>query len=297
MTKTRRDNEINAFNVSSNVRGRILRAGQAIDMAIGKERYPEPVARLLAEATMTAALVAHSLKFDGKLSVQTHGSNEGAVSLMVAEATTAGTIRAYARFDEAALARVLAGAPNPSAGELIGSGTFAMTIDPDGDMERYQGVTAIESGSLAKCAEDYFNQSEQVPTRIELAAGQLTESGEPSWRGGGLVVQKVASDTARGDSDEAWDMARAVMDTLGADELLDPDLPADRLLFRLFHEQGVSMTPASPIAAKCSCSKQRLEQTLKTFDRAALREMAIDGVITADCEFCAAQYRFTGLAN
>jgi len=176
----------------------------------------------------------------------------------------------------------------------MGGGTFAMTIDPDGDKERYQGLAAIDGASLAACAEHYFAQSEQIPTRLRLAVGQVQLPGEaPQWRGGGLMVQRIAGDAARGDTDDIWELSKAVMGTLGDDELLDPELAADDLLYRLFHEMGVRRLEPQDVSAKCSCSKQRLLATLKTFDKQARTDMFENGKITANCEFCGSDYVFT----
>ena len=263
-------------------------------MLLAAHRYPEPVARLLGEAVLIAALVARSLKFDGKLSVQAHGTNEGAVSLLSAESTTDGNVRAYARFDQDALEAILAKHKRPDAKTLMGGGTFAMTIDPGKDMERYQGLSAIDGASLGDCAEHYFNQSEQIPTRLKLAVGQLqVPGGAAQWRGGGLMVQRIAADKARGDAQEAWDMALAVMGTLSDEELLDPDLNSDTLLYRLFHELGASRLEPENILAKCSCSRERLHAAILNFDDAARGEMMIEEKITANCEFCGTDYVFT----
>jgi molecular chaperone Hsp33 len=293
------DDQVAAIQIGDgSVRGRIVRMGTALDQALGGDRYPEPVARLLGEAIMISALVARSLKFDGKLLVQAMGTNEGAVSMLVAESTTDGHVRAYARYDDASLARILDKQPVPGADMLISGGesggTFAMTIDQGANMERYQGLAAIEGASLARCAEHYFRQSEQVPTRLHLAVGQLQNPGQdPAWRGGGLMVQRIAGDHARRDTDDAWNHAKAVMPTLSAEEVLDPDLASDQLLYRLFHELGVRRAEPANILAKCSCSRDRLLATLNTFEKSERTEMLQDGEVKANCEFCTTDYIFT----
>ncbi len=277
------------------VRGRILRLGAALDEVLGAERYPASVASLLGEAVMISALVANALKFKGRFLVQAHGSNDGAVSLLAAECSTDGNMRAYARYDQASLERILAqsGKTRPDAKTLLGGGTFAMTIEPDGVRENYQGIAAIEGASLADCAEHFFKQSEQVPTRIRLAVGRLHMPGQdPQWRGGGLMVQRVAGDAGRGDTDEAWELGKAVMGTLKDEELLDPDLASERLLYRLFHELGVGIDAPKQIQAKCSCSRERLLSSLKNFEIKDQDEMFIDGKISVKCEFCATDYVF-----
>jgi len=289
------DDQISAVQIGQGeVRGRILRLGTSLDGVLGGDRYPEAVAMLLGEAVMIAALVASSLKFDGRFLVQAHGTNDGAVSLLAAECTTDGNMRAYARFDEASLTRILADNSRPDAKTLTGGGSFAMTIDPGSGKDRYQGISAIEGATLAECAEHFFKQSEQIPTRIKLAVGRLQLPGSAEeWRGGGIMVQRVAADAARGDAEDAWDMSKALMGTLKDEELLDPDLGSERLLYRLFHEQGVRLDTPMDVRAKCSCSRERLLASIKTFEVAQQEEMFKDGKITANCEFCATEYMFS----
>ncbi len=293
------DDQIAAVQIGGGeVRGRVLRLGASLDETLGGDRYPEAVARLLGEAVMISALVASSLKFEGRFLVQAHGTNEGAVSLLAAECTTDGNMRAYARFDAPSLERILAENSKqgawPDAKTLTGGGSFAMTIDPGSGKDRYQGISAIEGATLAECAEHFFKQSEQVPTRIKLAVGRLQLPGKAQeWRGGGIMVQRVAADAARGDAENAWDMSKALMGTLKDEELLDPDLGSERLLYRLFHEQGVRMDTPTDVRAKCSCSRARLLASIKTFELAQREDMFEDGKITASCEFCATDYVFT----
>lgn len=288
------DDQTASIHIGDNaVHGRVLRMGEALNTVLGGDRYPVPVARLLGEAILIAALVSRALKFKGKLYVQAHGTNEGAVSLLTAECTTDGDIRAYARFDAPSLEKILSDNPQPDAKTLLGGGTFAMTIDQGTDMDRYQGLSAIDGASLGDCAEHYFAQSEQVPTRIQLSVGQLQNSGEAmQWRGAGIMIQKTAGDKARGDTAESWDMARALMETLGDVEMLDPDLSTDNLLYRLFHEQGVRREDPIDVRANCSCSRERLHNTLKSFGAQAISDMTIDGKITANCEYCNADHVF-----
>ena len=293
------DDQVAALQIGDgSVRGRIIRMGTALDKALGSDRYPEQIARLLGEGILISGLVARSLKFKGKLLVQAMGTNEGAVSMLVAESTTDGHVRAYARYDQERLERIVSEHSVPGAHMLMSGGetggTFAMTIDQGADMDRYQGLAAIEGDSLAACAEHYFRQSEQIPTRLHLAVGQLqTPGAAPGWRGGGLMVQRIAGDRARSDTDEAWDLSKAVMATVSDEEVLDPDLASDQLLYRLFHEQGVHRAVPNDIHAICSCSRERLHETLKTFDEDARAEMLQDGQVVANCEFCTTDYIFS----
>lgn len=288
------DDNVTVFQLEGQpVRGRAVMMGKALNTALG-QRYPDVVARLLGEAMLISAIVAQSLKFDGRLVIQCHGTNEGAVSLLMSDCTTEGHIRGYARWDADALKELQLDNRNPGANDLLGGGTFSMTIDQGPDMDQYQGLAAIEGARLSDCAEHYFKQSEQIPTEIRLACGQVQESGGAmEWRGGGLMIQKIAEDKMRGDTDGAWDTARALFQTVTDAELLDPDLSQNDLLYRLFHEGGVRVVEVSPIEAKCKCSRERLENTLKSFEKSALEEMAENGMIDANCEFCDTTYAFT----
>ena len=274
------------------VRGRAVRLPSALQTALS-DRYPEPVARLLGEAMIIGALVSRALKFDGRLVVQCHGTNEGAVSLLMADCTTAGQIRGYARYDEDALKSVMLDNRNPGADKLLGGGTFSMTIDQGPDTDQYQGLAAIQGTQLSDCAEHFFEQSDQIPTMIRLAVGQEVGADGPLWTGGGMMIQRVAEDAERGGTDDVYNTATTLMSTLTDAELIDPDLPMDTLLYRLFNEDGVRVLDRLDVSAECRCSKARLENTLRSFDASARDEMADeDGVIRATCEFCATVYEF-----
>ena len=287
------DNLVTVFQLDGQpVRGRAVHLGEALDKALG-QRYPDIVARLLGEAMMLCAIVARSLKFDGRLVIQCHGTNDGAISLLLADCTTLGAIRGYARWDKDKLKEIQLDSRMPGAQTLLGGGTFSMTIDQGADMDQYQGLAAIEGERLSDCAEHYFEQSEQIPTKIHLACGQLQRpGGDPMWRGGGIMIQKIADDELRGDTKNAWVTAQSLFETITDAELVDPDVSQNRLLYRLFHEDGVRVIQTSPIEAKCTCSRERLENTLKAFDSTALQDMAENGEIKANCEFCDTDYIF-----
>lgn len=292
------ENELTVFTVGGTddalapVRGRAVRLPSALQIALA-DRYPEPVARLLGDAMIIGALVAGSLKFDGRLVIQCHGTNEGAISLLMADCTTKGQIRGYARFDEAALKSVMLDHRNPGADTLLGGGTFSMTIDQGPDTDLYQGLAAIEGQRLSDCAEHFFEQSDQIPTMVRLAVGQEVGENGPLWTGGGLMIQRVAEDVARGDTDDVYETAKALMSTVEDAELIDPDLPIDRLLYRLFNEDGVRVLDRQPVSADCRCSRERLANTLRSFDASARADMMDeDGMIRARCEFCDTEYVF-----
>ena len=271
------------------VRGRLVRLGQTIDTILGSHAYPEPVAALLGEACALAALVGSSLKFEGRLIVQAQG--DGPVRYVVADYDTSGALRGYCRFDADEVARASAGFTRPGAKTLLGGGVFIMTVDQGPDMDRYQGVTAIEGETLALCAEQYFAQSEQTPTRVRLAVGQADIGEGPHWRAGGMLIQNIAADEARGSTEEAWTRAQAFFETIGEDELLDPTISAETLLFRLFHEDGVRVFEPKALQAFCRCSRDRIETVLKSFGADERADMVEDdGQIRVTCEYCSKVY-------
>ena len=292
------DDVVTVFSLDGKpVRGRAIHAGAAIDAALkgpdGAERYPPLVARMLGEAMMVGALVAKALKFDGRLIVQCHGTNEGAISLLVADCHTDGSIRGYARWDDAMLKEVTLDNRNPGADALLGRGTFSMTIDQGVHMDQYQGLAPIEGTTLGECAQSYFVQSEQIPTRVKMALGRVQGADGPEmWRGGAIMIQKIADDAARGDTLDAWTTAETLLETVTDAELIDPDLSQNRLLFRLFHEEGVKVIAQGGVRANCKCSRERLEATLRSFPVEELRDTAEDGKLEATCEFCGVEYVF-----
>ncbi|HVY33246.1 MAG TPA: Hsp33 family molecular chaperone [Caulobacteraceae bacterium] len=274
------------------VRGRIARLSAVVDDILRRHDYPEPVANLLGEACVLAALVGSSLKFEGRLIVQAQG--DGPVAYVVADYDTQGLLRGYCRFDEERVAALQGGFSRPGAGALLGQGLFIMTVDQGPDTERYQGVTAIEGETLALCAERYFAQSEQTPTRLRLAVAQLQTDAGFDWRAGGMMLQNVAEDDARGSTADAWERAEALFETLGEDELVDPTVPPQTLLWRLFHEDGVRLFEPKALKAFCRCSSERIVSVLKSFP-AEEREGMVedDGVIRVTCEYCARTYDVT----
>ena len=287
---TAQDDIVAPFQVEGEpVRGRIVRLGPAVDEVLTRHAYPEPVANLLGEACALAALVGASLKFDGRLIIQAQG--DGPVAYVVADYDTSGALRGYCRFDAERVAEVSRGFVRPGAGVLLGGGTFVMTVDQGPDMDRYQGVTPIEGETLALCAETYFAQSEQTPTRVRLAVGQADTGGGLRWRAGGILIQNIAEDQARGSTEDAWASAQAHFETIGEDELLDPTLTNATLLWRLFHEDGVRVFDSKALSGFCRCSREKIVGMLASFppeERADMVEP--DGRIHVTCEYCSRVY-------
>jgi molecular chaperone Hsp33 len=275
------------------VRGRILRSATTLDQILSAHAYPEPVARLLGEAVVLAGLVGTALKFDGRLIVQANGT--GPVSFIVAEYVAGEGVRGFAKMDREAVLAALAaaGKDTPSIKTLLGEGYFAMTIDQGPDMDQYQGVVPLEGDSLAVIAEHYFAQSEQTPTRLRMAIGEVwTQQGGKQWRGGGAMLQAVAGDESRGDAKDDWDHVRALFETITGDELLDPLLSAGGLLYRLFHEDGVRIFEPEALQRRCSCEHERLLRIIASFPADDQAHMTRDGKIVMTCEYCNRDWSF-----
>ena len=273
------------------VRGRTVRlSAEALDPILRRHDYPRPVAMLLGEAISLAALVGSLLKTEGRFVVQAEG--DGPVRLLVAEWRSEGALRGYVRLSEGA-ADALANANRMSPKALIGEGRLAMTLDLGGETPAQQGIVALEGDTLAECAEAYFMASEQIDTRIRLAVGEVLElDAAPLWRAGGILLQRIGRDDTRGDAEEDWSRATILFATTEDEELIDPGLPADRLLYRLFHEEGVRMATPHALVDRCTCTEERLVAVMRGFSSQETADLVEpDGFLHARCQFCARDYK------
>ena len=314
------DDHVVPFEVAAlDVRGRAVQLGPVLDAILPRHDYPEPVANLLAEAIVLTVLLGTTLKFQGKFIVQTR--TDGPVDLLVADFSTPRSLRAYARFDRERLdAAVAAGRTSPA--ELLGTGVLALTVDQGAYMQRYQGIVQLDGASLEEVARAYFRQSEQIPTDVRLAVARQIVPGADGpvahWRAGGLLAQflPVAPERMRlpdlpggdgpegggegeGDddgapdaTDDAWTEVRSLLATVAPDELLDPTVGSERLLYRLFHEHGVRVFDAVEVMDDCSCSREKIRSILDGFTAQEIAESTEEGAISVSCEFCSKRYEF-----
>jgi molecular chaperone Hsp33 len=280
------------------LRGRLVRLGPTIDRILSQHDYPEPVAAILGEAITLAVVLAGALKYDGVFTLQT--KSDGPVRLIVADVSTEGAVRGYAQYDQDRLDAVPkngAGKPgaSPSVPALIGAGYIAFTVDQGEDTERYQGIVELIGATLAECAQHYFRQSEQIQAGIKLSVARSGPTG--AWRAGGLMLQRVPPEggytVIADDVEDGWRRAMVLMSTATPAELVDPELPPRRLLFRLFHEDGVRVFETHPVEARCRCSRERIARILRSFPQDDIDEMRQDPVTTVTCEFCNTSYEFT----
>jgi molecular chaperone Hsp33 len=270
----------------SDIRGRVVRLDGALDEILNQHQYPPQIEALVAETALLTALIGQSIKLRWKLSLQVRG--KGPARLIAtdyygpSEDGEPARIRAYASYDAERLD------PAASAYSQVGEGYFAVMLDQGAGMTPYQGFTPIAGNSLSDCAQTYFAQSEQLPTRFALTFGKSQMPGESShWRGGGVMLQhmpqvgqSVASpegtgeggllthtDILAGEPAENWTRVNALLDTVEELELIGPTVEPTELLVRLFHEEGPRVFDATPVHFGCSCSAEKVHQTMSIYSQ------------------------------
>ncbi len=276
----------------SQLRGRLVRLGEAVDTLLKTHAYPRPVADLLGELLVLAGGLAGGLKFAGRFSLQVRG--EGPVRLLVADITNEGQMRGYASFDPAGV-DALGARASTGFGDLVGQGLLALTVDQAASGgETYQGIVQLDGRSLQDSMLVYFHQSEQVPTGIRSAV-HFDEAAD-AWRAAAVIVQAMPGEGAVSSAarEDDWRRTMLLLETLSDAELLDPGLGPDTLLFRLFHEDGVRVFDSLDLSFGCSCDDERVAAMLRRFERDEVLAMGDrNGKVTVTCEFCSRVYRFT----
>ncbi|WP_375253943.1 Hsp33 family molecular chaperone HslO [Yoonia sp.] len=297
---------------ASDIRGRVARLDGVLEQVLKQHNYPPMIEGLVAEMALLTALIGQTVKLRWKLSLQVRGS--GPARLIATDyygPTDDGQparIRAYASYD----AETLDEMADPFS--QIGNGYFAILIDQGEGMAPYQGITPIAGGSLSACAETYFAQSEQLPTRFSLSYGQSQMPGEGArWRAGGIMLQHMpkaspsvtgeggsgeeglldARDILDADEGENWNRANVLLDTVDDLELIGPTTAPTDLLVRLYHEEQPRVYDAQPIKFGCSCSEGKVRQSLSIYSAKDIATMTTaEGTVTADCQFCGSHYIF-----
>ena len=291
----------------SDIRGRVARLDGVLDGILKQHDYPPVVEALVAEMALLTALIGQTIKLRWKLQLQLQ--SDGPVRMIATDyygpesEGDAARIRAYASYD-----------PDRIQGEVpmeqVGKGYFAIMIDQGEGMTPYQGITPIVPGSIAQSAEAYFAQSEQLPTRFALSFGRSSSPGaSESWRGGGMMIQTMpkasplsgggsgegglilANDLVEGDEEENWNRVNLHLDTVEQMELTGPRVAPTDLLVRLFHEENPRVFDPQPVRFGCSCSEEKVRQSLSIYSAKDIATMTTDdGKVTADCQFCGAHY-------
>lgn len=260
----------------TDLRGEIVHLESSLERVLGNDRYPMLVQGLVAEALTASALLSSTLKFEGRVSLQAQGS--GPITLLMAECDHEGRLRGLARCSEATPET-----EQPPLADLLGEGRMAITLMPEGG-QQYQGLVPLARPSLAGCVEEYFERSEQLPSRIWLAAG--------NDKAAGLMLQRLPNRIASAEHNaDMWQHLTALADSLTMEELLD--LGPETVLRRLFHETPPELAPPRELAFHCSCSRERMRNTLLGLGADELRDiLQTQGTAELDCEFCGAHERF-----
>ncbi len=283
----------------SGLRGRLVRLGASVDAILGQHDYPLPVATALAEMVALSAALAATLKYEGVFNLQIKG--DGPVRMMVADVTTDGAVRGYAMFDADKVAAL--GEGQPSVPRLFGAGYLAFTVDQGQDTERYQGIVELTGATLAECAHHYFRQSEQFQAGLKVAAvARDRPGGGRSWRAGALMVQRLPPENAQGsdegreatrvvdllaeDDEDNWRRALMLAGSATSAELVDPDLPAWKLVDRLFLAEGVKIYRPTAVEHRCRCSRERVANVLQSLPADDVEHLKVDGKVEVRCEFC-----------
>ncbi len=273
------------------VRGCLVRLGALADALLSRHDYSPPVGRVVGEALALTAGLAAALKYKGSFSLQAKG--DSVMPMLLADCTDDGQLRGQARVEHAELAKLMEVDHDPPAAGLLGKGYLAFTCDQGPDMERYQGIVAMDGIHLADMTQSYFRTSEQLQAFVRLACAR-TEAG---WRASAFILERVAGEGGLGDStreeqDEAWRTTTLLASTLKDSEMLDDALPSARLLHLMFHAEGLVLDQARALSYGCRCSRAKLSGVLGGFSDEDLDEMAQGGAITMTCEFCNYDFRF-----
>ena len=305
------------FSVNSlNVNGKVAFLDSTVSAILNKHNYPVPVSKLVAEGIILTTLLGVSLKSDGQMILQTQ--TDGPVSLVVVNYRAPGKLRAYVKFDADAVEKFTNSNNDHlrQGAKLLGKGHLALTVDHGEYSKRYQGLVALDDMTFEEAALQYFEQSEQIPTCIKMSVGEMLipKKGKGqirSWTAGGIIVQnlpelvaqaqpeEIRSEEANTDNqdlknsnEDAWIEAQALIKTVTDAELSLPDLTAEQLLLRLFHQHELRVFPTQSVKNECQCNRHSIKSMLANFENQERSEMIKEGKICVVCEFCSAKYDF-----
>ena len=289
------DNVVQPFRLEkSNVRGRMVRMGNVLAQIMQQHDYPPPVSALLSEVATLCLLLSAMLKYEGVFTLQIKG--EGPIRMLVADVTHRGEIRAYASFDEHAVKKLAKRKKDSEKGyyHLLGKGYIAFTVDQGQTENRYQGIVELKGDSIVDAVQHYLTQSEQIKTSFKLAVHPQ----DNLWRSAAIMIQQMPEDDAGKKiptevNIDDWTRAVMLLDTCSDGEMLSPVLHSADVLYRLFNEDGVRIYSPTHLRFKCRCSRDKVENILRTIPRAELEEICEkEGHVSIKCEFCSEEYLF-----
>ena len=275
------------------VRGRLIRLNGVAGTILARHKYPEAVARTVADAMAAAAALSDALKFDGSFSLQIQG--DGLVHTIVTDITSDRAMRACAQFDEQTL-KALDSGKEAALPYLVGQGHVAFTVDQGADTDRYQGIVELAGSSIADCIHQYFRQSEQLETAIKISSRPQSSNDDAEWQASAIMVQRMpAKDkvTVTEADEDAWRSAVILLSSVTDEELTDSSLTEEDVLRRLFGTVGGRLLESHSLTVGCRCSRERSENILASFPMDEIRSMAVDGKVSMTCEFCNIAFEFS----
>ncbi len=294
-----KDNFFQTFQLeSSNIRGRIVRLDSVLDEILSAHNYPIPISHLVAESITLSLALSSMLKYEGIFTLQAQG--DGPVSMVVSDVNSAGVVRGCAAFNEerfqTAREQISALKTEESSqnhlAQYLGKGHLAFTVDQGKHCERYQGIVELKGSSLVDCVQHYFTQSEQIGTGIKMAIGQRNGS----WRACAIMLQHMPEDNVNDQGgmgnlhEDDWRRAMILLNSSTEDEMLAPEIGANELLMRLFHEEGIRVYDRQAAKKGCRCDIDRVNNIVLTMSKDDINHMIVDNKIEMKCEFCSKVY-------
>ncbi|MGD9638808.1 MAG: Hsp33 family molecular chaperone HslO [Alphaproteobacteria bacterium] len=280
---------------NDSIRGRFSRLDETVNVILSQHQYPLAIGGALCESMALAAILASTLKIDGTFTLQAQGN--GIISLLVVNIFQDGKMRAFAKYDEeklktAQIKRKTENMLEPTP-HLLGGGYLAFTAE-QGE-ERYQGIVALEGNTLAECANKYFIKSEQIDTAIKIAVKEPND--KRGWQASAVMVQKMPQEKkdaviSQDDDDDVWRSAVIFLSSLQDNEMLSSSNSPEEIIYRIYHDNNLKVFEKKHISFGCSCSKERVENTLKTFSKEELADMKEEGKVKVKCQFCSREYIF-----
>lgn len=274
------------------LRGRFVRLSHVSKAILRRHQYPDCVAKLITEMLILAPCLSSSLKYDGVFTLQVSGQDP--IKTLLVDVTSNGALRAYAAYDAK---KINDNSTDEPLQKLTGGGYIAFTVDQGKNEDRYQGIVELNKNSLADCVHDYFRNSEQIETIVNLS---VEKSFSGAWHGAAIIIQKEAFPggkqlpigATQEDYEEAWRNAAIMLASCTKTELLDTAEKPNELLYKLFHETGVRIYPKKFLKDECRCSIEKIENMLLSLNADERQDLKVDGKITVTCEFCKVEHTY-----
>jgi molecular chaperone Hsp33 len=264
---------------NSEVKGRITRIDNDLDIILNQHQYPDPIAKILGELLIVSSLIGSQFKNDILLTIQLQIKDTN--QYIVADYQSPGNIRGYANFDKIEESKTYS--------DIVSNSLLMVTIDQQNN-NRYQGVVEIKNNNISQAIEEYFYQSEQINTLIKLSIGKIIlPKKHEAWCGSGIMLQKLPHKN----EESSWEEAQIYFSTIRDDELLDPNLNLEDLLYSVFNQMDVTIYEPLTIIHKCRCSRERVEKVIESLGYEEANSILIDDLISVSCQFCNKSQNFS----